>query len=1022
MLLACCRVVISATLFGYLASIVTAADVQFTRDVRSILSKHCFKCHGPDEATRESGLRLDLREAAIAPADSGAAALVPAKPDESELIRRILSTDTAEMMPPPEANLPLTDEQKKVLRDWIAAGAEYQQHWAFVKPQRPGLPSVKQTAWPTNAVDHFVLSRLEQEGLSPAAEADRHTLIRRVYLDLIGVPPTPEEADAFAADTSPDAYEKVIDRLLASPHYGERWARPWLDLARYADTNGYEKDRVRSIWPYRDWVINALNADMPFDQFTIEQLAGDMLPNTTIDQRIATGFHRNTMINEEGGIDPLEFRFHAMTDRVATTATVWLGLTLGCAQCHTHKYDPIPHSEYYAFMALLDNADEPEIDIPRPEITAKREEILAQIAAAEVELANQFPLEEAKADAAQNAPAAAGGTETEAVRRKQYLDRKFDEWVKAEATRVVSWTPIAPAKATSNLPKLEVLPDASVLSSGDQTKRDVYELELSSPLKNITAIRLEALPDDRLPKHGPGRVYYEGPHGDFFLSELKVSAGGAPIKFSAASHTFADGKHAADKAIDGDPLTGWAINGGQGKAHTAVFKLAEPLADASALKLDMIFERYYAAGMGRFRVSVTDDPKAGEPSKAPAGVAELLGKPADTWSAENRDMVLRYYLSVAPELAKAREAIDKLRAGLPAYPTTLVMTERPVDYPRSTYRRHRGEFLQPAEKVEPNVLSMLPPLPAEAPRNRLALARWLVDPQNPLVARVTMNRHWAYLFGRGLVRTTADFGFQGESPSHPELLDYLASEFIQQGWSMKKMHRLIVTSAAYKQSSHITPTMLEKDSENILLARGPRRRLEAELIRDAALKASGLLSEKLGGPSVFPPQPASVTSEGAYGKLEWKVSEGEDRYRRGLYTFAKRTAPFAMFTTFDAPSGEACTPRRDVSNTPLQALTLLNDTVFVEAARAMGRIAADASMSPQDGARLLFRRALVREPNSDELKLLTDFYTAQKGRFERGDLNAEKVAGTAEGELVERASWTTVARALLNVDEFIVNK
>jgi hypothetical protein len=1002
--------------------------VDFTHDVRPILSRHCFKCHGPDDKARKAQLRLDVRDVAIGEARSGLHAIVPGKPGESELVRRISSDEEGEVMPPPATKNPLSDAQKLMLRRWIAEGAEYKPHWAFVPPRQAPLPKVRQADWPRNAIDHFVLARLEAAGLRPSPQADRYTLVRRVSLDLIGLPPTPEEADAFVHDPAPDAYEKLVEQLLASPHYGERWARRWLDLARYADTNGYEKDRGRSIWPYRDWVINAFNADMPFDQFTIEQIAGDLLPGATLEQRIATGFHRNTMLNEEGGIDPLEFRFHAMTDRVGTTGTVWLGLTLGCAQCHTHKFDPISHREYYQVLAFLNNADEPEMDVPRPDLAARRAELEAKIAAVEADLPNRFPADPKPGDA-----------RPIEVRRREHLEQKFNAWLQQEAARAVHWTVLRPVEAKSNVPRLTVLDDNSVMASGDMSKRDIYDLKFRTDLRGVTALRLEVLPDASLPKHGPGRVYYEGAFGDFFLSEITLTAGGKPFRFSRASQSFANGGGAA-AAIDGKPETGWSIAGGQGKAHAAVFNLAEPLADAKDLAVSLLFERYYAAGLGRFRISVTTDPSAEsgvrnaesktphsalrtphliEARGLPADLEDLLLIPAERRTPAQRDQLLRHYLSVAPELAGERAAIQKLRDQMPVYPTTLVLSERPPDNPRPTYVHRRGEFLQPAERVEPGVLSVLPPLPKDAPRNRLTFARWLVDPGNPLVGRVTMNRQWAALFGRGLVRTTEDFGYQGEPPTHPELLDWLAVELVRRGWSIKQMHRLIVTSATYQQSSRVMPELLEKDPHNQLLARGPRFRIEAELVRDAALRISGLLSPKLGGPSVFPPQPAGVSSEGTYGPLAWKVSEGPDRYRRGLYTFSKRTAPYAMATTFDAPSGEACLARREVSNTPLQALTLLNDPVFVEAAQALGRMTATKKASIEERAAHLFRCCLTRPPSDEELASLVAFYHAQQRRFANKELDAAAIAGPGDGDRVERAAWTVVARALLNLDETI---
>ena len=1174
-----------ALLFGPIHA-ARPSEPDFSLDIRPVLARHCFKCHGPDDKARKAKLRLDVREAAVRGGKSGVPALVPGKPDESELVRRIGTDEETEMMPPPAAKNPLSDTDKQLLRRWIAAGAEYKQHWAFIAPRQAPPPRVHRND-SHNAIDAFVLARLEAAGLQPSTPADRPTLVRRLYLDLIGLPPTVEEADAFINDPSPDAYQKLVDQLLASPHYGERWARRWLDLARYADTNGYEKDRVRSMWPYRDWVIRALNRDLPFDQFTVEQIAGDMLPGASLEQRIATGFHRNTMINEEGGIDPLEYRFHAMTDRVGTTGTVWLGLTVGCAQCHTHKYDPIPHREYYQLMACLDNADEPVLEVPTPDLAKRRAEMEAKIRTITNDLAHRFPpedkyswhvatpasalsangasvekgkdgsvlfsgrspdqdtytlvfdsaitdvaalrlemltdpglpktgpgraengnfvlnevsatvapvdapqksqslkFERASADFAQegfpvehlidgnpktgwaidgpgkpnvNRTATLvldkpvglpGGTlwtirldqqhgqrhtigrlrvslgqrlkdeRPLEVRRREHLERKFDEWLKRQTANAVRWEVLRPVEAKANVPLLHILEDSSVLASSDQTKRDVYDLKYRINLPGITAFRLEVLPDDSLPNRGPGRVYYEGPFGDFFLSELTLSADGKPIKLTRATSTFAAGNNYVDKAIDGDPRTGWSINGSQGRAQTAVFNLAAPLSAAKELALQMVFEQYYAAALGRFRISITNDPRSVAASGLPAEIEDILLIPAEKRTANQRERLLKQYLSVALELASERETVRRLEKQMPAYPTTLVLAERPAAQTRPTYLHERGEFLKVAERVEPNVLSLLPALPKEEPRNRLTFARWLVDPRNPLVGRVTMNRQWAAFFGQGIVRTTEDFGFQGEPPTHPELLDWLAVELVRRGWSMKQMHRLIVTSATYQQSSHVTPELLKRDPQNKLLSRGPRLRLEAELVRDAALQVSGLLAPKIGGPSVFPPQPPGVSSEGAYGPLNWKVSEGADRYRRGLYTFSKRTAPFAMFNTFDAPSGEACVARREVSNTPLQALTLLNDTLFVEAAQKLGRDTCVASGSVEARAARLFRRCLVRLPSDRELKMLIGFYDAQKQRFVRKELDAATMAGAGEGDIYERAAWTAVARALLNLDEMI---
>ncbi|MFM8469158.1 MAG: PSD1 and planctomycete cytochrome C domain-containing protein [Limisphaerales bacterium] len=1026
-----------AAWLGLLPIFAAAPKPDFQREVRPILSRNCFACHGPDEHSRKSGLRLDLRDAALAPAKSGKRAVVPGKPEQSELVRRITSTDHNQVMPPPEAKKQLTPTEADTLRRWVASGADYQPHWAFSKPKQAPLPKVKQTSWPQNAIDHFVLARLEQAGLQPSPPADDYTLVRRLYLDLIGVPPTPEEADEFVKAVKlgnrQSAIGNLADKLLASPHYGERWARKWLDLARYADTNGYEKDRQRNIWPWRDWVIRVLNEDLPFDQFTIQQIAGDLLPRPALDSRpstldpfIATGFHRNTMLNEEGGIDPLEFRFYAMVDRVATTGTTWLGLTVGCAQCHTHKFDPIAHTEFYGLMAFLNNADEPDLDLPDAALATEHAKNLARAAQLLAEFPNKFP-----ADAKATPPRSSA----------ENLDHHFAAWLATERARAVAWKNLRPTEAKSNLPLLTVQPDDSVFASGDISKNDTYTLKFRAVPAGTTALRLEALPDDRLPAHGPGMTYYEGPKGDFFLGEFRVKAGSQPVKLARASQTYAKiwlggDKSSAALAIDGNPETGWGVFERFGERHVAVFHFAEPLAAASDLEVQLQFGRHYACSLGRFRLAATSDAQA-TASDLPDEVVALLRMPEAELKAEQRAKLREHFLLVAPELKAARAEIEKLRKP-PAHQTTLVLRERPPENPRPTFRHHRGEFLSPKEAVLPVVPAVLNPLPARAPRNRLGFAQWLVSPENPLTARVTVNRQWAAFFGQGLVRTTGDFGLQGDAPTHPELLDWLAVEFMRgsgdsglgsgdsgrKPWSLKQLHRLIVTSATYQQSSasirdsRAQPQTPDPRSQT-LLSRFPRTRLDAELIRDSVLRASGLLSPKLGGPSVYPPQPASVTSEGVYGGRAWTESTGEDRYRRGLYTFAKRSAPYAMFNTFDGPSGEACIARREVSNTPLQALTLLNDTVILEAAQALGRQLAAQTGSIESRVESLFRRCVTRPPSADERAQLVKFCETLRARFASGELKAADFAGKGDGDANDRAAWTALARALLNLDELV---
>ncbi|MGE4182331.1 MAG: DUF1553 domain-containing protein, partial [Limisphaerales bacterium] len=617
----------------------------------------------------------------------------------------------------------------------------------------------------------------------------------------------------------------------------------------------------------------------------------------------------------------------------------------------------------------------------------------------------------------------------EELRRETFV-RSFDQWQERTRELTREWTPLRPRSATSEVPVLTIQSDDSVFVSSDQTKSDTYLLSYSTQRRGITAIRLEALPDERLPRGGPGRVYFEGPIGDFFLSTLSLRAGGNPVKLHRPSQSTANGGNTAAKALDEDQQSGWSIDGGQGRRHVAVFNLEKPLEDASDLELTMLFERYYPAGLGRFRISVTTDPRGAEAIPLADDLQLALRTPAEQRNADDQRGLVDAFVSEAPELSAERAAMDKLRREMPALPTTLVMQERPPDNPRVTRMRNRGEFLQPTDAVTPGLPSFLAAQLEAQPTNRLQFARWLVSPSNPLTARVVMNRHWAAFFGRGLVRTTEDFGFQGELPTHPDLLDWLAVEFMRNGWSQKAMHRTIVLSATYRQSSHVPADAIERDPENLLLARGPRLRVEGEIVRDLALSASGLLSRKIGGPSVFPPQLASITREGTYGPLDWKVSTGEDRFRRGIYTFAKRTAPYAAFQTFDAPSGEACVARRDSSNTPLQSLTLLNDEVFLEAAQALGRQAAHMDGDDRAIATHLFRLILTRLPRPSELKELLAFVDSQRARFASGAAKPDDLAGperpgesvdSSDGSssVIDRAAWTALARVLLNLDETV---
>ena len=978
--------VASLPLFAFAAE----PALDFQRDVRPILSQHCYQCHGPDDTGRKAKLRLDLRDLALLPAKSGSKAIVPGKPESSELVARIFCHDDDDLMPPPAAKKPLSNSERDLLKRWVAEGAVYTPHWAYVKPVSPLIPKpADASARIANPIDNFIVDALAKQGYKQAAQADRATLARRVSLDLTGLPPTPEQLAAFIKDDRADAYERYVDALLNSPNYGERWARRWLDLARYADTNGYEKDRERSIWPYRDWVIKALNDDMPFDEFTIEQLAGDLLPNATPSQHIATGFHRNTMLNEEGGIDPLEYRFAAMVDRVSTTSATWLGLTMQCCQCHTHKYDPITHTEYYGMMAFLNNADEPLYNLPDATAENKDRERSKQ------------------ADAA---------LATMLAKHQQDAAPAFANWLGEQRAIAVPWQILLPVKATSNMPKLSVQADGSVLGSGDISKSDTYQLVFKTNAQQaITALRLEALPHQSLPAHGPGMCYYEGPLGDFFMGEFHVSADGQPVKISKASESYAKnnfGKNpvSAMLATDGDSQTGWTCAARPGERHEAVFVFEQPVM-ASELKVEMQFGRHYACPLGHFRLAATTATHTAQALDMEAALAAMLTLPDAELKAEQRHALFEYFMLHTATYAAEAKAVQALRVPTPAT-TTLVMSERPADNPRATYRHHRGEFTQPKEEVQPTTLSMLHQFPKDQPRNRLGLARWLVSADNPLTPRVVMNRQWAALFGQGIVKTLDDYGYQGTAPTHPALLDWLATEFIARGWSMKTMHKLMVMSETYRQAAVATP------APAALLAAFPHTRLDAEIIRDSLLTASGLLTPTVGGPSVYPPQPESVV-EVAYGAFKWTPSTGADRYRRSLYTFSKRTAPFALSTTFDGPTGEACLAKRETSDTPLQALSALNDIVFTEAAQALG---AKLAALPHDDAgriRELYHRVLSRAPGSDELAMMQRFVAAQRERLKSGELVAATIAGIKTGDAREPAAWTLTARVAFNLDEFV---
>ena len=870
------------------------------------------------------------------------------------------------------------------------------------------LPSVKDKKWIRNPIDAFVLARLENEHMRPSPEADRTTLIRRLSLDLIGLPPTLKEIDDYLADRSPNAYDKVVDRLLASPHYGERWAREWLDVARYADSNGYEKDLPRSIWPYRDWVINAFNRNMPFDEFTIEQMAGDLLPNATRDQKVATGFHRNSMVNEEGGVDPEEFRVAAIINRVETTSKAWLGLTLNCAQCHNHKYDPLSQKEFYQFYSFLNNDDEPMLEVPSEAQLKKRAEIKKKIADAEDEL----------------------------LASDADLPKRQAVWEETARTNVVDWIVLEPESYYAAVgTKLTRVSDNSLLATASSPPVSTYTVTTHTALTNLTAFRIEALTDPNLPHHGPGR----STNGNFVLTRFDVDViapdGKATnrVIFQSATADFSQPKFSITNALGADAKSGWAVDGGPGRANVnrhAVFETKEPVNLPAGAALVFTLKQTYGGEntIGRFRLSTTT--RAARPIEADPLTPQLrqvLNLTVETRTAAQQRELFSIYRTLDSKCDEANQKIGKLMDEWPVADTTLVLEARAEQ--RITRVFKRGDFRKPLDEVLPDVPAILPPLSSDAPRNRLTLGRWLVDKRNPLTARVVMNRFWQSYFGRGLVTTSEDFGTQGEKPSHPELLDWLACEFMKRGWDVKAMQRLIVESATYRQSSKVTPQQFASDQYNRLLGRGPRFRVEAEIIHDIALKAAGVLSEKIGGPSVYPPIPDGVLGL-AYGTpMKWEVSKGEDAHRRALYTFWKRSIPYPGLSIFDAPNADTVCVRRVMSDTPLQALTTLNDPVFDDAAKALAlRAWKEGGKDDHSRAAYAFRLCTGRKPTEKETAEVLALVKEKEIYFENRTSDAVKVSSEdpkeppPEVNLHKVAAWTLAARVLLNLDETVTKE
>ena len=1151
---------LSAVIFCLPLSLSAQAEskVDFAREVRPILSNYCFHCHGPDDKNRTGGdgkgLRLDQEDGALADI-GGKFAVVPNHPEKSEMIERILSTDADEVMPPPKSGKKPTPKEIETLKRWIAQGARWAPHWAYSKPLRPALPEVSHASWGRHPVDRFLMARLASEGLKANPPADRSTLIRRVALDLTGLPPTPAELNAFDKDPAPDAYERMVDRMIAKSSFGEHWARLWLDLARYADSAGYPSDPGRNIWAYRDYLIRAFNENKPFDQFTIEQLAGDLLPNATQEQIIATAFHRNTMTNNEGGTSDEEFRNAAIVDRVATTWFVWQGTSMACAQCHTHKFDPISHHDYFSFFAILNQTedadrrdDAPFLEFYLPDEKARKEGLEKDIQ----ELETTF----------KNPPEA-------------WL-QNFAKWDN-EYPRDLEWTRLAPSRvAVRSGSSMTVRPDGSLYAPTPSEKGgDDYVVDLPVAGGPINAIRLLTVPDEALPGKGSGygangsfaiesiravlvpngqfgrearyvRVELTGKARPLQLDEVEVMVAGKNVALGASvSSSAVHGGAEAARAVDSKRGEGYSlVTRGEvagefveldlgsvqrierinlsvpsaGGYYLGAFKVTlldekkksvetrteadlrdsfftfEPL-EGREFKYKAVYASSVMAGyepqsvvglkildpeknktkgwavantakpqwlallpdrpieakqgdivrfeighkgrrkdqqIGSFALEFTGDNRVQASVSAPVALSDALRKAAGERSAAQALQVKDHFVrehavEASAERAKllaARKELAELKPN-----SVLVMRELPADKKRTTNVQIRGNYQNLGDEVQPRTPSIFPPLPEGQPADRLAMARWLVSPENPLTARVTANRFWEAIFGVGIVRTSEEFGAQGEMPVHPDLLDWLATELVRLNWDVKGFMRLLVTSEAYKQSSALTPELFERDPDNRLLARGPRFRVTGEVLRDQALQVSGLLSPKMYGKPVRPPKPSSGLNT-AFGRAnDWETSPGEDRYRRAVYTEVRRNSPYPSFTTFDAPNREVCTVRRGRTNTPLQAFVTLNDPVFVEAAQALARkIVSEGGQSDASRLEFAYRLLLSRGPSAAEsprlIRLLADARAGFSSDRERALKMATDPIGPLPngGDSIELASWSSVANVLLNLDEVLMRR
>ena len=1012
------RTIAISLIFGA-ANSIYGADIDFESEIRPILAEKCMLCHGPDD--KKGGLRLTGIDFASQKLKSGEIAIIPGDPEKSSLLKRIHADDPDDIMPPPDKAEPLTDSEKSKLKQWIAEGADWPKHWAYDELQISEIKLPTETG-SNHPIDYFVRKQIDEassklnveRALFDARPADDVTLIRRLFYDLMGRPPTiaqvEEHLPRFQSDRS-TAVERLVDDLLASKHFGERWGRHWLDHARYADSDGYEKDNNRmNAWRYRDWVINAVNSDMPFDQFTIEQFAGDLLENPTDEQLLATAFNRQTLTNTEGGTDKEQWRVAAVMDRVETMGAVWMGLTVGCARCHTHKYDEITHAEYYQFFAYFNNGDETTSRIEHtPEAISNWEKEHA---------AAQKELEKAKSELAIV-------TKNLKPRLPQLIAETKAKIADAQAEQ--KFLPLVFEKFTG--PKGVTFShdknDDAVLVGGTNAAEGTYTIEGEIPAgTTITGLRLEVLPDKSLPKNGPGRVK----HGNFVLNHITMKIDGKPQFFGDA-----EADHSQEKTWDVvgalDPNSkpknegnGWAIGPHYGKPHQAVFGLVHPLEIKKPTSFSIqLIQNYGDSHMiGKFRITALHTPTH---LAVPRALRDHFTNKQGTF--DEQTLLDRFYAKWDSEATGLVQRINSIESKMPERPSMniRVLTERKNDR-RKTNVFRRGEFKQPIDEVQTGTLETLPPVKNRGESgDRLDLARWLVSGENPLPPRVVVNRVWAHLFGSGLVNTVNDFGVRGDRPSHPELLDWLANEFIQNGWSRKKLIKTIVMSETYQQSSDHRPELVDIDPKNRLLARQNRFRVEAEIVRDISLAAAGLLSEKIGGPSVFPPIPPGITDKNYNSSFKWKVSPGEDRYRRGMYTFFKRTAPHPNLMSFDCPDSNVTNVERTRSNTPLAALITLNNETFTEAAKVLAsRVLIEAD--GDDAAKLAhaFQLCLSRKPEPAELNRLSSLLAESRAFYRENEEAAKELACRSVPDCTEAevASWYATVRVILNLDEFLV--